>query len=371
MHPKSPTIILAAGGTGGHIFPALALAEVLVERGLNPVFLTDARFHGYHPPELQGVLARMPIIEVATGRNGGGMLTRLRNLLGIVRGVIQAWRVMQKHTPALVIGFGGYPSLPTMLAAVLRGQRTMLHDQNAYLGRVNRLLARFVGSVALSYRDTHAVPSAAVKKTVYVGSPVRRAMQHIADALYPARSADAPLHVLVIGGSQGASVFSRLIPQAIALLPEQQRALLRVTQQCRASDIDAVAKQYAALNVACELAAFFPDIALRLTQAQLVISRAGASSVAELCVAGRPAIYVPLPSAMDNHQWYNAKAAADSEAAWLYEESTLTPEILAETLKRAITHPEILARMAEQAKQLASPQAAETLATLIQKEIGA
>ena len=132
-----------------------------------------------------------------------------------------------------------------------------------------------------------------------------------------------------------------------------------------------MAKQYAALDVACELAAFFPDIALRLTQAQLVISRAGASSVAELCVAGRPAIYVPLPSAMDNHQWYNAKAAADSEAAWLYEESTLTPEILAETLKRAITHPEILARMAEQAKQLASPQAAETLATLIQKEIGA
>lgn len=367
MH--SPIIVLAAGGTGGHIFPAMALAEQLVARGATPVFLTDARFHGYKPPEMQQVLAGMQVIEIATGRNGGGMITRAKNMLGIVRGVLQAKKVLARLKPAAVIGFGGYPSLPTMLAAALRTDTCFLHEQNAYVGRTNRFFSTFFRcTMLLSYANTSAIPRQVLGHTHMVGNPVRSAMQMVGDSPYPARSGLQPFHLLVIGGSQGASVFGRVVPEAVALLPAELRAQLRITQQCRNDDLEAVQAAYAALGVQAELAAFFPDIATKLVGAHLVVSRAGASSVAEMCVAGKPAVYVPLPSAMDNHQWFNAKAAADAGAAWLVTQAEFSAETLAETLKRASSEIDILPEMARKAKALAQPNAAAALAELVLKE---
>jgi UDP-N-acetylglucosamine--N-acetylmuramyl-(pentapeptide) pyrophosphoryl-undecaprenol N-acetylglucosamine transferase len=258
-----------------------------------------------------------------------------------------------------------------MLAALLRGERTLLHDQNAYLGRTNRLLARFVRRIALSYEQTHAIPASATHKTTCVGSPVRAAVAVVGEAPYPQRRAGQPFYLLVIGGSQGAKIFSTLVPKAIALLPQEVRAQLRLVQQCRSEDNAYVRTTYREMGMEVELAPFFPDIAARMVSAHLVITRAGASSVAEMCVAGRPAIYVPLPSAMDNHQWFNAKLAGDAGAAWLFEESTLTPDILAETLNRAIAEPETLQHMAGLAKTLARPHAAEALCDLVIKEMTA
>jgi UDP-N-acetylglucosamine--N-acetylmuramyl-(pentapeptide) pyrophosphoryl-undecaprenol N-acetylglucosamine transferase len=362
MNTLSRNIVLATGGTGGHIFPAMAVASALLEKNLQPIFYTDTRFAQYTPPEMGQLLADVPVHVVASGRSGGGLNMRLMNLYGVLKGVRQAVALLRQHQPSMVVGFGGYPSLPSMIAAVLLRIPVVLHEQNAYLGRSNRLMVRWARALYTSHKQVQGVSGVAAEKTIYVGNPVRNAVILAGETPYPLRGVSAPFHLLVMGGSQGAQIFGDTVPDAIAALNNDLRALIHVVQQVRPEALDQVQSRYNAMGVAAECAAFFPDIAARMAAAHLVISRAGASSVAECNAAGRPALYVPLPSAMDNHQWHNASAAADAGAAWRVPQDALSPQSLAEMLGRAIANPNDLTMMAARAKALAEPDAANTLA---------
>ena len=361
----STNIILAAGGTGGHIFPAEALAEVLRARGLTPHLVTDHRFHQYNKGGVNGVLGQIPIHTIRAGNFSGGLLSKIKSVIGIVQGARQASVLIKRLDPIAVVGFGGYPSFPTMVAAVLMGRNTVLHEQNSVLGKVNRALAPKVRTIATTYAETRQVPVDAASRLVRTGNPVRGAVRALAQVAYPAPSADGMLRLLVIGGSQGASVFSQVVPKAMALLPEPLRARIRLDQQCRAAEIEEVRAAYAALGMQVDIAPFFADVAARLAAAHLVISRAGASSVAELMVAGRPAILVPLPTATDNHQYYNAQAIEDKDAGWVVTQDAFTPEALANRLETLLRLPQRLSDMAAHMHALGVPNAADQLATLV------
>ena len=362
---SSRTIVLAAGGTGGHIFPAVALAEVLRARGFDPQLVTDHRFHQYNKASADGVLGQIPIHTIRAGSLGGGLIRKLRNTLGIAFGVLQAMRLLRRLKPLAVVGFGGYPSFPTMVAAIATGQRTILHEQNSVLGRVNRLLARRAKQVATSYSDTRMMPPSTQSRVVMTGNPVRAAVCAISQVEYPALAENGIMRVLVIGGSQGASVFSDVVPEAMKQLPADLRARIRLDQQCREAEIEQVRAKYAAINMQVDIAPFFVDVAARLASAHLVICRAGASTVAELMVAGKPALLVPLPIATDNHQYYNAQAIEDTGAGWVVTQKAFTPESLAAKLETLMRVPHRLSEAAAAMRKLATGRSAEALADLI------
>lgn len=363
--PSSRIIVLAAGGTGGHIFPAVALAEVLRERGFAPHLITDHRFHHYNTSSGDGVLGQIPIHTIRAASLGGGLLRKAKNILGIAIGIVQAWVLLRRLKPHAVVGFGGYPSFPTMVASIVSRRRTILHEQNSVLGRVNRLLARRARTIATSYAQTRMMPLAAAQRVVLTGNPVRAAVCAIAQVDYPELGESGLLRVLVIGGSQGASVFSDVVPGAMALLPADLRARIRLDQQCREAEIAAVRERYAALNMQVDCAPFFTDVAARLAAAHLVIGRAGASTVAELMVAGKPAILVPLPIATDNHQYYNAQAIEDTGAGWVVTQQAFTPEGLAAKIETLLRAPHRLAEAASAMRTLRNVRAAQALADVV------
>ncbi len=359
------TIILAAGGTGGHIFPAEALAEVLLARGYAPHLVTDDRFHHYNKNSQHGVLGQIPIHTIRAGNLSGGLLHKLKSGVSILRGIHQARALIRRIDPVAVVGFGGYPSFPTMAAAVWMKRTAVLHEQNSVLGKVNRLMARKVQAVATTYAATQQLPEIARLRTQRSGNPVRAAICALAHTDYPELPEDGILRLLVIGGSQGASVFSRVVPEAMALLPENVRARIRLDQQCRATELAEVRTRFSALGMQVDLAPFFTDMPLRLGAAHLVLSRAGSSSVAELMVAGRPAIFVPLPSATDNHQYYNAQAIEDHQAGWVMTQDAFTPEALASKLETLLRLPRRLSEMAANMHMLGIPDAADRLADMV------
>ena len=361
----SRTIVLAAGGTGGHIFPAVALVEVLRARGFDPQLVTDHRFHHYNKASADGVFGQIPIHTIQAGSLGGGAIRKLRNTLGIGVGVLQAMRLLRQLKPLAVVGFGGYPSFPTMVAAIATGQRTIIHEQNSVLGRVNRLLAKRAKQVATSYNDTRMMPQGTRGRVVMTGNPVRAAVCAISQVEYPALAENGIMRVLVIGGSQGASVFSDVVPEAMKQLPAHLRARIRLDQQCREAEIEQVRAKYDAIGMQVDIAPFFVDVAARLASAHLVISRAGASSVAEMMVAGKPALLVPLPIATDNHQYYNAQAIEDTGAGWVVTQKAFTPESLAAKLETLMRVPHRLSEAATAMRKLANARAAEALADLI------
>lgn len=360
----SRVIVLAAGGTGGHIFPAEALAEAMLARGYAPHLITDHRFHQYNKSSAEGLLARIPIHTIRAGSLGGGLMNKCKSIVQLLQGTMQARRLLKKLQPVAVVGFGGYPSFPTMFAGVLGNYTTILHEQNAVLGKVNRLLGSKVNQVALSYPDTQKMPAKLRGKRT-TGNPVRAAIQLVAKMDYPSLSNDGILRLLVIGGSQGASVFSDVVPQALAKLPENLRARIRLDQQCRPAELEQVKKAYAALNMQVDLAPFFTDVAARLAAAHLVICRAGASTVAELMCAGRPALLVPLPQATDNHQYFNAAAIEDVGAGWVVTQDAFTPEMLASKLETLLHSPQRLNECAAQMHALGNPKAADALADAV------
>ncbi len=362
---SSRIIVLAAGGTGGHIFPAVALAEVLRARGLEPHLITDHRFHQYNKASGDGVLGQIPIHTIRAGSLGGGVVRKVKNMLGMGVGVIQAWRLLRRLRPQAVVGFGGYPSFPTLVASIVTGQRTILHEQNSVLGRVNRLLAPRAKIIATSYADTRNMPLNAKPRVMLTGNPVRAAVCAIAHVDYPELTEDGMLRVLVIGGSQGASVFSDIIPQALGQLPPELRARIRLDQQCRVGEMEAVRTNYQAIGMQVDIAPFFADVAARLAAAHLVICRAGASTVAELMVAGRPAILVPLPIATDNHQYYNAQAIEESGAGWVVTQQAFTPEALATKMETLMRVPRRLSEAAAAMRTLANANAAQALADVV------
>ena len=361
----SKTIILAAGGTGGHIFPAEALAEVLRARGYEPHLVTDKRFHHYNKNSAETVLGQIPIHTIHAGNFGGGILSKVKNLFGILRGILQAGYLIGKLDPIAVVGFGGYPSFPTMVGAILARRRTILHEQNSVLGKVNRVLAGRVSRIATTYAATQQVPEKAASRVVRSGNPVRGSVQTLAKFNYPELGEDGMMRLLVIGGSQGASVFSEVVPAAMALLPQRLRARIRLDQQCRSVEIESTREKYGSIGMQVDLQPFFTDMAARLAAAHLVISRAGASSVAELMVAGRPALLVPLPTATDNHQYFNAQAIEDHEAGWVVTQDAFTPEALAAKLENLLRLPRRLAELASHMHALGLPDAADKLADIV------
>lgn len=365
MVTTSKTVILAAGGTGGHIFPAEALAEVLRLRGVAVHLITDHRFHQYSKLGTDSVLSQIPIHTIRAASLGGGLVRRLRSVFGIAVGVAQAHRLMRQLKPLAVVGFGGYPSFPTMVAAVLAGRRTIVHEQNSVLGKVNRALASRMSAIATTYAQTQKMPPDAASRVVLTGNPVRATVCALAKVDYPALAEDGIMRVLVIGGSQGASVFSDVIPAAMKLLPEAMRARIRLDQQCRAGEIEQVQEKYQTLGMQVDLAPFFPDVAARLAAAHVVICRAGASTVAELMVAGRPALLVPLPIATDNHQFFNAQAIEDTGAGWVVTQDAFTPEALAARLDTWLRLPGRLADAAGAMRQLGRTDAADALADVV------
>ncbi len=359
--PAAP-IVIAAGGTGGHVFPAEALAAELVARGHRIVLMTDARSGALASPTFQ---ERESFVLKGAGLAGRGPLRAAAGAMALAAGTLQARALMQRLHPAAVVGFGGYPSIAPVLAARLVRHRpaVMLHEQNAVLGRANRALARFADTLALGMADTSGLPG--TRPTVVTGNPVRPAIQALAGQAYTPPDSSGPIHLLVTGGSLGARVFSDAVPPALALLPAGLRARLRVVQQCRPEDLGRVAAAYAAMDVPAELSAFFPDMAARLAAAHFIIARAGASTVAEIAAIGRPALLVPLPGAIDDHQAHNA-AAIDADVLD-QAEFAAEPTRLAGLLAHTLPCPDLLAMKAHAIAAHGRPDAAAALATQVER----
>ncbi|AEH87983.1 MULTISPECIES: undecaprenyldiphospho-muramoylpentapeptide beta-N-acetylglucosaminyltransferase [Mesorhizobium] len=351
-------ILLAAGGTGGHLFPAEALAHELNERGWSVHLATDdraERFAGHFP-----AAAIHPIQSATMGSKNP--IAMLGAFWKIWRGVRQASAVIARIKPDAVVGFGGYPTLPPLYAATRRKVPTLIHEQNAVMGRANRALAGRVDAIAGGFlpQDTTAVGA----KTVTTGNPVRPAVLEAARTPYAASAGEQPFRLLVFGGSQGAQFFSDAMPGAVALLSDAQRKRLVITQQARADDVARVKAAYAALGVAVEVSPFFTDMAARMATAHLVISRSGASTVSEIAVIGRPALLVPYPYALDHDQAANAAALAAAGGGEVHPQSSLSPERIAALIGGLMDNPERLAAMAAGAKSAGRPDAARLLADL-------
>jgi UDP-N-acetylglucosamine--N-acetylmuramyl-(pentapeptide) pyrophosphoryl-undecaprenol N-acetylglucosamine transferase len=361
------TIVLAAGGTGGHVFPAEALARELAARGHRLAIVTDRR----------GTAFGGPLGEIETHRihaaavTGRGSWRKARAVAQLGLGTIEAARLLRGLEPAAVVGFGGYASVPTMLAARHYGIATVMHEQNAVLGRANRLLAARVDRIATCFERVAGIAAEHRAKVTRTGNPVRPAIASLGDRPYPTPARDGPLSVLVLGGSQGAHVFSTVLPAALERLPAGLRARLRVTQQCREADLAATGAAYRAIGVEADLAAFFADVPERLAGAHLLICRAGASTLAELAAAGRPAILAPYPFATDDHQTMNARALADAGGGWILPHGDFTAEAVAQRLEALLAHPETLAVAARAARTLGVPHAAQHLADLVTELVSA
>ncbi len=355
----SRSIVIAAGGTGGHMFPALALARALGERGERPVLVCDARGARYVGTEVEHRVIR-------AASPSGAVTARLGAMLRLGQGFAQALLILRRLRPAAVAAFGGYASVPVALAAQLLRVPVLVHEQNAVLGRANRLIARRAAGLALTFAETAGAEAIPAARRMVTGNPVRTEIARRCGQVYEVPRPDQPFRLLVVGGSQGARVFSDVLPGALALLSPQLRGRMQLTQQCRPEDLDRVADAYAEIGFEAELKAFFEDLPERLARAHLVVSRSGASSVAELVALGRPAILVPFRLAADDHQRANAEVLTAAGAAQLIAEAELTPERLASALDTLLAQPEQLAAMARRARALAGDDAARALADAVQ-----
>ena len=353
-------ILLAAGGTGGHLFPAEALAAVLAGRGFSVALATDRRGAGYRSD------SGMEIHELAgAGISGKNLGARLAGLAKLACATLQARRLVARIAPSAVVGFGGYASVAPVLAASRARIPTLIHEQNAVMGRANRFLAPRVDAIATAFD----VPDGGAAKTkrppVVTGNPVRAEIPALTKTPYAAAAEDAPLRILILGGSQGARILGQNLPAAIANLAEPLRRRLVIAHQCRAEDSDAARATYTEAGIAAEIAAFFDDVPRRLAAAHLVIARAGASTIAELTVAGRPALLIPFAGAVDDHQSANARVLANAGGAWLVSENAATPKSLTERLAALLNDPAGLARAAAAARGLGRPDAAARLGDLV------
>ncbi|MFD1702137.1 undecaprenyldiphospho-muramoylpentapeptide beta-N-acetylglucosaminyltransferase [Methylopila henanensis] len=352
-------ILLAAGGTGGHLFPAEALATELARRGVAVELITDERALAYakHFP------ARALHATPADTIRGSGVAAYAKLGLTLARGVARSAGILRRVRPAAVVGFGGYPTFPPLAAAKLVGAPVVLHEQNAVMGRANRMLAKFATAIATGFPTVSGLPEGA--RPVHVGNPVRPQVLAASRVAYQAPVGEQPVRLLIFGGSQGARVMSEVAPLAIARLPVELRSRIRVTQQARPEDIENVRRAYAEAGVEAALATFFDDMPARMALAHFVIARAGASTVAELSVIGRPSILVPLPHALDNDQLANANALAMAGGAVVTAQSRFTPDALADELSVRLNDPDALAASAAAARQVGKPDAAARLADVV------
>ncbi|HEY2033118.1 MAG TPA: undecaprenyldiphospho-muramoylpentapeptide beta-N-acetylglucosaminyltransferase [Rhizomicrobium sp.] len=355
------TIVLAAGGTGGHLFPAQALAQELTKRGKTIVVMTDARGTQY-PTYFPGAVIEIVPAAAFSDRSAWGLA---KAPFEIIAGIFVAWTKLLRIKPKVVVGFGGYPSLPVMIAACIARFPTAIVAPDAILGRANRAVMDYVRVIAAGLPLKRFLPKE-MSKVVYTGNPVRPEVVAFDGARYEAPSS-GPIHLLVFGGSQGARALSEIVPTAVALLPADVKARLNIVQQCRPEDLEAVRALYIREGVTAELAPFFKDLPARMAKAHLVIGRSGAGTVAELMVIGRPAILIPLPHALDDNQTPNADALADAGGGWRVAQKDLTPEKLAAMLQSAFSAPDDLAMRAAAAHAQAKPDAAQRLADVVDK----
>lgn len=363
--PKEKTIILTAGGTGGHLFPAVALGAELIERGYAVRLYTDDRGAEYarKTPGLQAD------IVPAASPSRGGILGKIGFVFTLARGGLASGRLLRRHNAAAVVGFGGYASFPATFMAARQNRPIVLHEQNGYLGLANRKMAKAAQAIALSFPTVDGIPETDARQ-VETGNPVRPEINDLHDTLYTTPESGGPFRLFVMGGSQGAKVFSDVIPAAIAGLDDVQRQRILVTQQCRPEDIERVSAVYKEAGVEADLQSFFDNIPMRLSATHLMVCRAGASTCAEALVAGVPAIYVPYPYAADDHQTANGRHIEKAGAGWLMPQGDFTVESVRSRLISLLNDPAPLAAVAKAAAEIGRPDAAERLADLTESVIG-
>jgi UDP-N-acetylglucosamine--N-acetylmuramyl-(pentapeptide) pyrophosphoryl-undecaprenol N-acetylglucosamine transferase len=354
--------VLAAGGTGGHMVPAHALAAELKKRGHGVLLITDDR--GARFP---GLFEGVPVHILPAGRLRSSPLGLIRGVRSLLAGRREAKRLYQNHRPDAVIGFGGYPAVPSLMAATAMRIPTLLHEQNAVLGRANRFLAGDAVAIGTAYAELERLKSRHKDKTVLVGNPVREPIARLGEAPFPPFDEFAPFKLLVTGGSQGASVLGRVVPEGLGMLHSSLRLRLQVMQQCRPDDIEAVRARYAELGIPAELMTYIDDMPGRLAEAHLIIGRAGASTIAELTAAGRPAILIPYPYATDDHQTANAREITKAGGARTIPEPQFTPDVLARQIEVMAQDPQALINAATRALSVGRPHAARDLADLLER----
>jgi len=354
--------VLAAGGTGGHMIPAHALAAELKRRGHGVLLITDER--GSRFP---GLFEGVPVHILPAGRLGGGPIGWLKAARSVLRGRTQAKRLYREHRPDAVVGFGGYPAFPALLAASAMHIPTVLHEQNAVMGRVNRLLAGDAEAIGTAYERIDRLKPRYRDKIVLVGNPVRAEIARLGELPFPPFDEVAPLKILVTGGSQGASILSEIVPEGLGMLEPSLRRRLQVVQQCRPDDIERVRAQYADLGIPAELMTYIEDMASKLADAHLMVGRAGASTIAELTAAGRPAILIPFAAATDDHQTGNAREMVKAGGARAIAQANFTPQVLARQIEALAMDPVALNNAAMRAMSVGRPHAARDLADVVER----
>jgi UDP-N-acetylglucosamine--N-acetylmuramyl-(pentapeptide) pyrophosphoryl-undecaprenol N-acetylglucosamine transferase len=354
--------VLAAGGTGGHMIPAHALAAELKSRGHGVLLITDER--GARFP---GLFENVPVHILPAGRLGGGPIGWLKAARSVLKGRGQAKRLYRDHRPDAVVGFGGYPAFPSLLAASAMRIPTVLHEQNAVMGRVNRLLASEAEAIGVAYDEIDRLKPKYQAKTVLVGNPVREEIARLGEMPFPPFDEVAPLKILVTGGSQGASILGQVVPEGLGMLEPSLRRRLQVVQQCRPDDIERVRKQYYDLGIPAELMTYIEDMGTKLADCHLMIGRAGASTIAELTAAGRPAILIPFAAATDDHQTANAREMVKAGGARVIQQENFTPDVLARQIEALAMDPVALNNAAARALSVGRPHAARDLADLVER----
>jgi UDP-N-acetylglucosamine--N-acetylmuramyl-(pentapeptide) pyrophosphoryl-undecaprenol N-acetylglucosamine transferase len=357
-------VVLAAGGTGGHVFPAEALASQLRERGIEPVLFTDRRGVSFG--------GEMQVRRIRGGGLAGqSSWGRVKSLAELATGLTQAGWALRLLSPGAVVGFGSYASVPSVLAASFLGIPTVVHEQNALLGRANRLLARRADRIATAFETVGALPKGMGHKLVRTGMPVRAAFARLRERSYQPPEGTGPIRLLILGGSQGARIFGEVVPPAIDRLNARLRSRLIISHQCRPESLTDVENAYRRIGVGAELAPFFDDVPSRLASAHLLIARAGASTIAEMTAVGCPSVLVPYPYATDDHQTANARAVTDAGGGWLMPQDLLTAEGLAARLDDLFLRPAQLSAAAAAARAVGFDRAAARLADLVLEVIGA
>jgi UDP-N-acetylglucosamine--N-acetylmuramyl-(pentapeptide) pyrophosphoryl-undecaprenol N-acetylglucosamine transferase len=357
---KSNLILLSSGGTGGHITPAQALAQDLISRGFEIQLATDERGMKY-----QHLFKDIPTHVLRSGTFGAGAMGKLKGATNLGIGLGQAMMLVLRLKPRLVVGFGGYPSVPSVYAAQKLGIPTIIHEQNAIIGKANAFLAHKADRIALSLPVVQGLDDSERMRAVVTGNPVRPEIAALYTQPYPNLNHDTPLRVFIMGGSLGAKVFSDIVPQTLARLSNEYRQRLYVVQQCRQDDLPLVRRTYEVGGIKADLRPFFDDVASELAKAHLVICRSGASTVAEVTTAGRPAIFVPYPHHKDQQQKMNADSVADAGGAWVMTEGGFTAEALLARIETFLQNPSILFRAAEKSRTCGKPDAARKLGNLV------
>lgn len=360
MSDKDLLIMLSAGGTGGHMTPAKALAQDLVSRGFRVEVITDTRGEKFAQ-----IFDGIPMHIVRSGTAHAGILGKIKGALNLGLGILKARSILNKERPAVVVGFGGYPSVPGVYAAQKMGIPTVIHQSDGIMGKANAFLAPRAERIALTFPNTNGLDDVDRTRAVITGNPVRPEISALYSQAYNAPKTDGELRILVMGGSLGARILSDVVPEAMSMLDKHLKDRLVIVQQCRDEDLDAVQEKYEEAGINATLKSFFDDIPDQLSNTHLVIARSGASTVTEVTTAGRPAIFVPAGYHADQQQKINADAVADVGGAWVMAEQGFTPETLRARMENFLQNPEVLFKAAENARSCGKPDAARKLGNVV------